>query len=319
MRICEKDLHKKAHISGLFYVDLNLTCDVVLPIMDKNMISIWHKKIVLISVLIACIGVGIITSVYLIRKRTVTRGEETSLLSKELRNDSFAKGTVNNEIEDEAPRNQQETEKETPSFVPVYRGRNASEVRPDAKVVSSLPLKEREKIYTDIRIYGAELKADPALFSTWLQVGLLKKVIGDYEGARDAWEYATVIYPQSSVAFSNLGELYWRYLPNFPLAEARFMRAIAINSADPRAYISLAEFYSFGYKEKQNQAPLVLQQGIEANPEDIRLMTTLAETYEKRGEKKLALEWWERAHLKMPGNQEITRRIEELKKQLNSS
>lgn len=194
-----------------------------------------------------------------------------------------------------------------------YQGRDLSEVRPDEKAVAIFGEEGRQKLYADIRAYGEELKKEPHELSSWLQLGLLKKNIGDYEGARDAWEYAAILNPIHHVAPRNLGELYWRYLLDFPKAEARFRAAIQIQPKEAPAYVSLAELYQFSYKEKQHLAEGVLLKGVKENPFDTTLFRALADLYERRGEYGKAVEWLEKMAEQMPGNVGLQERIQELK------
>ena len=53
----------------------------------------------------------------------------------------------------------------------------------------------------------------------WLVLGVYRKMIGDYESAKEVWEYASAIRPQNSVSFNNLGELYAYYLKDNAKAE----------------------------------------------------------------------------------------------------
>ncbi len=49
-------------------------------------------------------------------------------------------------------------------------------------------------------------------FDAWMDVAILHKIGGDYRGAEAIWLYATKAWPQSSIAFGNLGDLYQNFL-----------------------------------------------------------------------------------------------------------
>ena len=117
---------------------------------------------------------------------------------------------------------------------PLYRGRDPEEVLPAAGEVKLFSEEQKQEIYRAIGNHGKGVNENPDYFNGWIQVGLLKKVIGDFEGASDAWEYAGLIRPQNSVSFSNLGELYWRYLRDYPKSEANFKISLA-NKPDDAA------------------------------------------------------------------------------------
>ena len=49
-------------------------------------------------------------------------------------------------------------------------------------------------------------------FSAWMDLAILHKIGGDYRGAEAIWLYATKMWPKSSIAFSNLADLYQNFL-----------------------------------------------------------------------------------------------------------
>ena len=65
-----------------------------------------------------------------------------------------------------------------------------------------------------IQDLSSQLKKDSDNLENWLVLGVYRKIIGDYEGAKEVWEYAGAVRPQNSVSFNNLGELYAYYLKN---------------------------------------------------------------------------------------------------------
>lgn len=198
--------------------------------------------------------------------------------------------------------------------LPPYTGRNPAEIRPLDEEVKLFSEEQREKIYSDIRRLAASVKENPNFLFGWTQLGLLKKMIGDYEGARDAWEYASLIRPTNSLSFANLGELYWRYLHDYPAAEKNFRISIKNKPNDPSTYISLSDLYSYSYREKSNLADDILLEGITANPGDVNLYRALAYLYERQKEYDKSIEWWQKVLEKEPDNKEVAATIEALKK-----
>ncbi|TSC77835.1 MAG: hypothetical protein G01um101433_457 [Parcubacteria group bacterium Gr01-1014_33] len=197
--------------------------------------------------------------------------------------------------------------------LPAYTGRDPAEIRPGAKETALFSEKQKEDLYAEIRREAGLVKGNPDSIQGWLQVGLLKKAIGDYAGARDAWEYGALIRPGHGIVFANLGQLYWHYLPDFPLAEAKFKKAIANEPAMASSYGALAEFYSYGYKEKKDQADEILLKGIEKT-RDVNLMRALATLYENKSDYQNAITWWEKILEFEPDNTAIKDTIEQLKK-----
>ncbi|MBI2121763.1 MAG: hypothetical protein HYT98_01440 [Candidatus Sungbacteria bacterium] len=215
-----------------------------------------------------------------------------------------------------APSAEDQKSKVVKNEAPSYTGRDPQEVRSSPEEVKLFSAEQKEKIYGELRMHGSAVKEKPDYFFGWIQVGLLKKVIGDFEGARDAWEYAGVISPKNSVSFANLGELYWRYIPNFPKSEENFKISIKNKPNDPSTYMSLSDLYSYSYAEKKDLADDILFEGIAANPDSLDLTKYLARLYETEGKFSLALVWWQKVLEKDPQNSEVVTTIESLKKKV---
>ncbi len=199
------------------------------------------------------------------------------------------------------------------SSMPVYKGADPAQVLPDPEALKGLDDQQKENLYSRIRTHAGEVKANPDYFAGWLEIGLLKKVIGDLAGARDAWEYASLIRPQNSVSFANLGELYWRYLSDYPRSEQNFHKALENDPKDADTYVSIAELYHYSLRNKVNEAPGVLLDGLKVNPGNDTLTRRLAYLYEQREEYALALEWWEKVLAGDPGNLAVVATIEKLR------
>ncbi len=202
------------------------------------------------------------------------------------------------------------------ALITTYQGRDPAEVRPVPDEVKLFSEEQKTVLFAAIREAGEAVKKNPDDFESWLLVGVRKKIIGDFEGARDAWVYAGVIRPLNDVSFANLGELYWRYIPDFPKSEENFKRAFQNNPANTQARISLAELYFYSYAEKKGLFDDVLLEGLAAIPGDLNLMKALAYLYERNLEYQKAVEWWTRVLEKDPGNTEVERRINQLRAKL---
>src|SRR3989344_5920346 len=100
----------------------------------------------------------------------------------------------------------------------------------------------------------------------WLQLGLLRNSVGDYEGAIEAWKFATLIRPQNSMAFLNLGDLYGWYLKDNIKAEQYLLAGIAAEPNIVYPYYKTYEFYADILKDAV-KAKKVLQDGIASNPD----------------------------------------------------
>jgi len=140
---------------------------------------------------------------------------------------------------------------------------------------------EKMAMIKDIKRLSEELKEDSNLFNNWLSLGLQRKEIGDYEGAREAWEYASVISPTNSVSLSNLGDLYHYYLKDYVKSEENLLKAIENSSGNIALYRSLHELYKYSYKEKAGLADDILFKGLEENPNNLDLLILLGLYYKE--------------------------------------
>jgi len=198
----------------------------------------------------------------------------------------------------------------------VYKGRPMDEVRPVPDEVKLFSDSQKQDIYNSIGNVAQGIKSNPEYFNGMIQLGTLKKTIGDYIGARDIWEYASVKRPLNSVSFANLGELYWRYLHQYNLAELNFKTSIKNDPANSGVYVSLSGVYFYSMKDKANLADDVLLEGIAANPKSMDLPRALASLYEKQGEYAKAIEFWQKVLAQNPGDADVMAAIDALKKKL---
>jgi tetratricopeptide (TPR) repeat protein len=118
------------------------------------------------------------------------------------------------------------------------------------------------------------LKQDAGLFNQWVDLGLLRKSIGDYNGARDAWEYASALRPKNSLSFANLGVLYGYYLGDTKKSEENFLRSIKNNNKITNTYYQLADFY-LEVLNNVEKAQNILEEGLSENPESRALEAAL--------------------------------------------
>ncbi|MBI1957517.1 MAG: hypothetical protein HYS44_03640 [Candidatus Niyogibacteria bacterium] len=100
----------------------------------------------------------------------------------------------------------------------------------------------------------------------WLQLGLLRKEVGDYAGAIEAWKFATILRPQISTAFLNLGDIYGWYLHDNAKAESYLLAGIAAEPKNAYTYYKTYEFY-VDVLQDTVKARKILQDGIASNPD----------------------------------------------------
>ncbi len=147
----------------------------------------------------------------------------------------------------------------------------------DRKIVFGSDVsKDAQKIITTkINSLEDALKKDNSSLENWIDLGLYRKIAGDYEGARDAWEYVGVISPQNSLSFRNLGDLYGYYLKDSQKAEKNLLKAIENGPNRVEYYFKTVEFYREVMKDN-SKARGVAQQGVKANPDSKNLKDLLA-------------------------------------------
>ncbi len=154
----------------------------------------------------------------------------------------------------------------TPDVVVKKLKENMPDLDRKITVKANFSLEQRQKLLSDIHEVRERLKEDINGLQDWLQLGLLYKALEDYEGTKEAWEFATLVNPKASVAFHNLGDLYHFYLPNYALSEKNYLKSIEIGPNMIIAYQKLYELYIYSYSEKEYLADDILEQGLRANP-----------------------------------------------------
>jgi tetratricopeptide (TPR) repeat protein len=154
----------------------------------------------------------------------------------------------------------------------------------DREIIIKADISEEAKnrAIAEIKIITATLKADYDRREEWLNLGIWRKTIGDYEGAEQAWKFATIIRPNDPVAFHNLGDLYSQYLPDFSKAEKYYLAAIEKDtSQQPFFYVKLYEFYLYYYK-KPDLAEKTLLDALKTNPDNEYLQKILDDFRKER-------------------------------------
>lgn len=120
------------------------------------------------------------------------------------------------------------------------------------------------------------LKSNNDSFNDWIDLGLYLKLLEDYQGAAEAWEYAGIIRPKNTASFSNLGVVYGYYLGKTALAESNFLRAIENDPNYINFYFQVYDFYNDVMKDKM-KAKAIIESGIKENPNSGELKNFLSE------------------------------------------
>lgn len=139
---------------------------------------------------------------------------------------------------------------------------------------TTLSVEVRTILATRIKNWSDKIAKEPNNSESWVFLGVEYKTAGDYEGAREAWEYATYLSP-NFVAHQNLGDLYAYYLKDFAKAEAHFLEAIRISPSSEYLYFKTAEFYRDVVKDI-SKARAIVEKGIVAISSSSDLKSLLA-------------------------------------------
>jgi len=148
---------------------------------------------------------------------------------------------------------------------------------------NTLTLEVKSLIVARIEANVQELKKDPKNVSEWIMLGVNRKTLGDYEGARDAWEYAKALAPADIVAWNNLGDLYHFYLKDYKKSEENWKQTIVLKTEYIQGYSGLVDLYKYSLKEKISEIPVILKKGIAKNPDAVDLQVMLAHYYQDAG------------------------------------
>ena len=119
-----------------------------------------------------------------------------------------------------------------------------------------------------------QLKKTPSDFDSWMVLGIYREDFADYEGAKEAWNYASILYPNNPIPYANLADLYGYYLKDIVLAEANYLKAIEKEPNKANWYVRAADFY----REVENnlfKARAILEKGLKVMPNDSSLLQAL--------------------------------------------
>ena len=186
-------------------------------------------------------------------------------------------------------------------------------------VVNVTDLTEEQKIAALERFQSAKKIVVDSNFDT-LQgindVAQIKRFLGDFEGARVAWEYANIIRPQNSLSFSNVAALYHFDLKEYDKAEENYLISIANDPDDLPTARNLFELYFYALKDNE-KAEGVLLKSIEDNPEEADLYSLTARFYDDTGNTQKAIEYYEKHLAINPDNEAVKMEVDRLRSSAN--
>ena len=162
----------------------------------------------------------------------------------------------------------------------------------------------------------SNLRSGQSTSENWLKLGVYRKQIDDYEGARQIWEYVATVWPDSYIAFSNLGDIYHYYIKDYVKAETNMLRALQLEPKVLSNYRNLFDLYALSYTEKKDKADDVLIEAIKKNPDKIDIMILLARFYKDNGQKESSREYYEKA-VESAKSQGLLNVVEDISKEMD--
>ena len=118
------------------------------------------------------------------------------------------------------------------------------------------------------------IKKRPDNGALWAELGLKRKGIEDYEGAKEAYEYALKLMPNNAMVADSLGVIYGDYLKDYTKAVRYFRLAIDIDPSANYRYMRLFELYQYALKDN-GKAKAILEEGLRAIPNEPSLQALL--------------------------------------------
>jgi len=123
-----------------------------------------------------------------------------------------------------------------------------------------------EKSLEDLNHQYAKIQKDSYVYIRWINIGILKKRLNDFEGTEEAWQTAISYNPDQSLAFGNLADLYLFNLQEYEKAEEYYLKVLNMRSDNYTYYIGLVSLYRYNMIEKANLIEDIIIQGAEINP-----------------------------------------------------
>lgn len=151
-------------------------------------------------------------------------------------------------------------------------------------------------------------------FTRLNQMAMTKRILHDFDGAKEIFEYINQGRPDNSLAYFNLGVLYMEDLKDNVKAEESFNKALENSkgeSGNEQYYRAIASFYRYYYPENIRKTEKILLDalGEDKYKDNIDIMALLADYYQVVGEKEKALEYWQKILKINPDNQGVKNEI----------
>jgi len=129
-------------------------------------------------------------------------------------------------------------------------------------------------------------------FRSWYRLGMVRKMLNDYQGAAEAWTKAGELAPTNSAPFANLADLYTYFLKDYNKAEQAYLQALNIFPTVDN-YRLFADFYRISAPNNQNRVEDVILQGLKVFPNNEDLLAYIASYFREIGQKDKAIFYYE--------------------------
>lgn len=156
-----------------------------------------------------------------------------------------------------------------------------------------LPLAQVEILKKQFEAAVVAVQTNPDSYNDWITIGIIKKQVNDYDGARVVWEKAVVLRPAGSLPLYNLANLYADFLNNPQKAEEYYLAALR-NSPDlTQGYTNLADLYKNKLNQPEKVEPLILD-GLSKTNNDPNFYAYLGGFYKETKNYAKAMEYFEK-------------------------
>lgn len=153
------------------------------------------------------------------------------------------------------------------------------------------PIQFSQSISADVKtalqksaaIVEGRLAKDSLDLKSWIDLGIVRKMGGDYKGAETAWLFVAKTAPTNPIVYNNLGDLYMNFTKEYAKSEKAYLTAIKFDPKNESIYINLYTMYANLYKKGTSAAEDILKKGIAALPDSVNLRVTLARFYKAAG------------------------------------
>lgn len=159
------------------------------------------------------------------------------------------------------------------------------------------------------------LAENPDQLDGWLELGIIKKYIGDYQGAEAAWLKAGEIRPKNSTSFGNLADLYTNFTKEYNKAEPMYRQAIANSLGEAKNVAYYRNFYYFYkyYLKDDEKSEQILLEAIRDNPQSSEPLILLASFYKEKGQNLKAIQYYQKSLVIDPNDKAVKEELEKLR------